>query len=359
MWHVPLTVDAYINDDTPVRLRYMLEKAHGAIDLPDGCIGCVVNPDRKGYYRVSYGSSLDDLLTPVLDLQAISPLVRAGALSDLYALAKKGECSFSAVTDFIQHWIKNDYDPVVLRILCSILNEAFLVLPQRRREEIRALSEITLLPAFERLAGAGEKATLVEKTTRIALVSVLIILGTVTVEDRLFGMYESLVRGDEVDSDFVPSAWRIGARRDPDGAFRAMRRLIREAKNEQTKVTISGALGGFSDHSVLEESLEFAKTGVAEQNRHTMFGAIGSNPDVYPFFRQWIAENLDYFKDFHMYLYERSLYTTLPYAFVGAEESVDGFADTLTAGNRREAEDSITLVRELLAVNSSFAAREG
>ena len=251
-----------------------------------------------------------------------------------------------------------EQDIIPLKILCSVLRDAFLILPDRKRDEIRSLMETALVPAYAAFSDLGENAELVQKTVRSAIVSVLVTAGNQTVEHRYLELYRRLKAGETVSGDDVVPAWAVGARRDPAGAFEAMKDAITRAEDEQTKVTIAGVLGAFSDTHTLERSLDFAAAGVAAQNRHFMFDAIGANPEAYPFFRAWVVDHLDYFEDFHMYLYERSFCGTLPYAFAEAEESVAAFAERLFSGKRAETRETVTMIRELLGVNSRFADRE-
>lgn len=133
MWQIPVQI-RMLRDGKRIVKRVLLTECEMRMAIPDGADAIIVNEGGNGFYRVSYGHELLDLLQDHLGL--LSPVERFNLVGDAWAAVRAGLMPIDEYLDFVMRFCHERSRSVWSVIINSLV-------------QIRRVVEDADLPEFE------------------------------------------------------------------------------------------------------------------------------------------------------------------------------------------------------------------
>jgi aminopeptidase N len=255
MWQVPVVINA-----GPHSKRLILSREPMQIEFP-GCLPVVANGGDTGYYRVQYAAAnMARLRAAYLQLPATE---RIGLVADTMALASSGRIGFAEYFRLLDA-IRNDRDGAVWEQVIeglTYLDDVFAGTPTQAA--VRSYGRSLLLPVLGRLGWRpreGDDAGTMR--IRNALIDTLGRFDDPETNQRASALFAGSVArvAVPIDPSIRSAVVRTAARSADPVTFETLRRLLRDATNQEDNFLFGGALILVRDPRLVHRILELALT---------------------------------------------------------------------------------------------------
>ena len=256
LWYVPLRAKSATSGEV---FSTLVKGRSDSIEVGGNSDDWVkVNPDQTGFFRVKYSRDELTLLRPAIESLDLSPIDRLGIQNDAYALSKAG---IQSVTDFLEiaQAYVNENDAYVWADLSANLGSLN-----------NLLADEPFFDKYERFArglfqAAGERVGWDPKPGEghlDALLRSTILAGiggygdpdTLSEAGRRFAMYAQ--DPSKVNPDIRKVVLSLTAKNGDRATYDTMWELEKKAAMEEEKVRLLGALSGFDDAELLQQTLD-------------------------------------------------------------------------------------------------------
>lgn len=255
MWQVPVVLHAGGNTK-----RLILGQTPQFVDFP-GCVPVVANGGDTGYYRVQYDAANMARLRAVFpDLPATE---RIGLVADTMALARSGRIEFAAYFQLLDAMRDEREGAVWQQVIenLAFLDDVFAATPAQ--ESVRAYGRSLLRPVMSRLGWQpqpGEDAgTLRLRNSLIDVLGRFDDAATTTQAKSMFAAYTA-TPSVSLEPSIRQGVVRTAARTASPEVFESLRRLLKEASNQEDNFLYGGALILVRDPKLVQRILELGLT---------------------------------------------------------------------------------------------------
>jgi len=238
IWPVPLL------SDSPA-LPHLMETAHVQLELPNEQF-IRLNNGATGHYLVHYvNPEHAEAIAEQVAKKQLSPAERLALLNDSIMLARAGKQSVSATLQLLEHYAKEDAEPVwnIIALVLADLRR-FVDIDESLEESQRAFVRGLLTEQAERL-GWEEKPN--ESSEDAKLRALIIGMGVYAKQPAILGKALDLFAAYKKDSSVVTSELRgvvLGAavREQAHGAFNYLLALEEKTSDVALKLDLMDAL---------------------------------------------------------------------------------------------------------------------
>ncbi len=357
-WLVPVSISAYTPDGTVDTQTLLIEKEQTEIPLPPDATAYKVNPDQTGFYHVCYADAENlSRLGDMIKAQLLPTMDRWGLQNDLFALVKAGHTPMAKFLDMADHF-RGERAYLPLSSLDSHLFEAYMVL----RGEIRVrtaqtcmTSMDTALDAIGLLPAPGESQTTAMLRDQLFVHGAFI--GNPKVLNFLNGQFNAFVEGSAIAPDIFRGVMFAGAVAGGKNALENMIRRFEASEVEHERMTLAGALGGFSQWAQLEKALDYSLEKVPDRIRFMPLVAAAGNPAAADHLWPWFEATLPRLEQMHPLLFERVVAAFVPGPGLQDPDRTRSFCENLEQQQPRLS-DVIALSLERMVVNARFRNNE-
>ena len=260
LWKVPITARTASNAE-PV--RELMDDAEATLSLSPSTFGQAdewikVNPGQSGFYRVKYtDDEIERLKAPIRNL-TLPAQDRLGLQSDAYALTKAGHIPASAYLNLAEAY-SNETDPSVASDLAACLNALDNLLSDEEfYTAYQAFGRSIFKPIGERAGwdardGEGHRDVLL-RSTALGQLGRFDDADTLVEASRRFERYREDAAA--VPADLRSVTFSMAAQQGDQHLYDTMWELEQRATLQEEKMRFLGALCGFSDETLLQETLE-------------------------------------------------------------------------------------------------------
>ena len=349
-WIVPLCIHTLKKDGTVYEIKQLMTERNRKIDIGADTAAYVLNPDRRGFFRVRYNDRANlDALGQALQQGRLPVEARWGIESDLFALLKAGLVDCDAYLEFLTYY-GNETAPLPLSGIMEHLFMLYLLGNDDRRLNTRTLA-MGLVDNFINRFGTQPQT---DDTHGIARVRDLalwhgVIHGHTTAREACQTQFTRYQRGEPIPSDLLPSTAKTGAFTGDETTFQWLRKRLAGTESEPERMVLLSALGHFRQWSVMTGVLEFVLQEVPDRNRFIPIAAAGTNPHAVPHLWDWFVAHEETLLQMHPLLYERVLTGLVPTGGLIDPAGVTSFFDGYLERHPRH-KDVVTLSLEKLRV---------
>jgi aminopeptidase N len=255
MWQVPVVVHA--GED---KKRFILGQAPQHVDFP-GCVPVVANGGDTGYYRVQYdAANMARLRAGYLNLPATE---RIGLVADSMALARSGRIEFAEYFRLLDSMQGEREGAVWQQVIENLayLDDVFSATPAQ--ESVRAYGRSLLQPVMGHLGWQprpGEEAgTLRLRSLLIDTLARFDDADTTARAKTMFAAYTA-TPSVPIEPSIRQGVVRASARTADSATFDALRRLLKEASNQEDNYLYGGAMILVRDPQLVLRILELGLT---------------------------------------------------------------------------------------------------
>ena len=259
-WKVPITARTASNAE-PV--RELMVDSSAALVLTPASYGSSdewfkVNPGQAGFYRVRYSEEeLDRLKSPIRSL-TLPAQDRLGLQSDAYALAKAGHIPATAFLNLAEAY-SNETDASVAGDLAASLNALDNLLSDEDfYAAYQAFGRNIYIPIGERIGwdvgdGEGHRDALL-RSTALAQLGRFGDVDTLAEARARFDAY--VEESSRLPADLRSATFSMAAQTGDHDLYDRMWELEKAASLQEEKMRLVGALTGFTDRKLLQETLD-------------------------------------------------------------------------------------------------------
>ena len=239
-----------------------------------------LNWGETGFYRTAYDEPLLQRLVSPVSTKELPPRDRLGIIRDLFALAESGDRSSVDALKFLEAYKNEDNYTVWVEIATGVARFEQLLSKTKSEEKIKALTRQLFSPLVERLGWDKRE----NEEHSIPLLRSLAIARAgrsgdkkvITEARKKFAMIQ---KGGNVSPDIRGAVYSIVATHGGKKEFDALVKLYKKEELHEEKNRIGGALGDFSQDSILGEAVHFAfSEHVRTQDTVGILSSIGANP---------------------------------------------------------------------------------
>jgi aminopeptidase N len=289
MWQVPVVVHAGENTK-----RLILGRAPQQVDFP-GCVPVVANGGDTGYYRVHYNAAnMARLRVAYSQLPATE---RIGLLADTMALARSGRIEFAEYFRLLNAMRDEREGAVWQQVIENLvyLDDVFAATPVQA--SVRAYGRSLLRPVLVRLGWQPQPED-DAGTLRIrgALIDTLSRFDDAETTARVTTMFaaHTATPAVPIEPSIRQGVVRAAARTADSAAFEALRRLIKEASNQEDNYLYGGAMILVRDPELVKRILELGLTDEWPPGAASWYMRnIGHNSGHPQLARDFIVQNLE------------------------------------------------------------------
>ena len=352
-WHVPVVVHA--GESTK---RLILGQVPQHVDFP-GCVPVVANGGDTGYYRVQYdGANMARLRAAYSDLP---PTERIGLVADTMALARSGRIEFAEYFRLLDAMRDEREGAVWQQVIENLEYLDDVLAGSPTQGSVRAYGRSLLRPVMNRLGWqpqSGEDAGTLR--VRSALIDTLGRFDDADATARAKAMFMAYTTTSPVpiEPSIRQGVVRAAARTADTETFATLRRLLKEASNQEDDFLYGGAMILVRDPQLVLRILELGLTDEWPPGSASWYtrnvGFYSGHPGLA---RDFIVQN---FKAVEAKASRAGRPWILPASYMGFNEEKE--ADSLLAVQRRllgeEAMAPAEQVAELIREKASVRARE-
>ena len=289
MWQVPVVIHAGAD-----ARRLVLGREPQHVDFP-GCVPVVANGGDTGYYRVQYDAGNSARLRAAYS--RLPAAERIGLIADTMALARSGRIEFAEYFRLLDVMREEREGALWQQVIEHLLylDEAFAGSPAQAA--VRAYGRALLRPVLDRLGWqvhAEDDAGTVR--LRNSLIDTLGQFDDAETATRCRAMFDAFTAAPSapIEPSIRPAVIRTVARNADAATFETVRRLLREASNQEDNYLYGGAMILVRDPALVQRILELTLTdewppGSASWYVRTV-GASSGHPDIG---RDFILQNFD------------------------------------------------------------------
>jgi puromycin-sensitive aminopeptidase len=256
LWYVPLRVKSANSDEISSTL---VKGRSDSLEIDGSTDDWVkVNPGQTGFFRVKYSSDDLTLLRPAIERLELSSIDRLGIQNDAYALSKAG---IQSVTDFLEiaQAYVNENDAYVWGDLSANLGSLDNLLADEQFFDKYEQFARGLFQAAGKRSGWDPKP---DEGHLDALLRSTVLAGlggygdpdTLAEAGRRFAIYAQ--DPSSVNPDIRKVILSLTAKQGDKTAYDTMWELEKKATMEEEKVRLLGALSGFDDAELLQQTLD-------------------------------------------------------------------------------------------------------
>lgn len=265
------------------------------IRVPAGPGGPVINPGRKGFYRVRYDQSMMLDLKMMVDQKGMPAIDRWAVQNDLFSLCISCKEPVRNYLDFADAYLDED-DYMVLRNVAHNLNSLYLRTRGLRIGEVRGHAAAHMHAILGRLGWeprASDSHT--DALLRPLAVSALGVMGDGGVASGARGRYLRFLRSPRsLHPDMVEAVCSVASWNGGPSTHSQLRRLYRGAGSSEEEARFLGAMCAAGDARLLAKSLDFALSGaVRSQNMQLPIMRAAANPVGRRVLWPWLRRNWD------------------------------------------------------------------
>ena len=301
VWKIPLTARTASNAEPA---RQLMEAPESSIALEPASYGSddewvKINHDQSGFYRVQYSpDEIERLKAPIAAL-TLPPRDRLGLQSDAYALAKAGRIPATDYLNLVEAY-SNEDDASVVGDLAAALNALDNLLgAEDFHPAYQAFGRRVFKPIGDRIgwdarANEGHRDALLRSTA-------LAQLGHFEDEDTLFEArrrFDAYVEDpSNLPADLRSAAFSMAAQRGDGSLYDAMWELEKGASLQEEKMRFLGALSGFPDPALIQQTLDRSLDDehVRSQDTIRVMVQTAANPRGRELAWQFLKDNWDEF----------------------------------------------------------------
>ena len=301
IWKVPITARTASNAD-PV--RGLMDSAESGLTLEPASFGSndewlKVNPGQSGFFRVMYSDEeIERLKAPIANL-TLPAQDRLDLQSDAYALAKAGRIPATAYLNLVEAY-SNENDASVAGDLASALNALDNILAAEDfHTAYQAFGRRIFKPIGDRVGWdpapeEGHRQALL-RSTALAQLGHFEDDETLIEARRRFDAY--VEDPSNLPADLRAATFSMAARRGDHDLYDAMWDLEKSAILQEEKMRFLGALCGFPDTALIQETLDRSLDDghVRSQDTIRVMVHIASNPNGSELAWQFLKDNWDEF----------------------------------------------------------------
>ena len=349
MWHVPVVVHAGENTK-----RLILGREPQHVDFP-GCMPVVANGGDTGYYRVQYDdANMARLRAAYADLPATE---RIGLVADTMALARSGRIEFAEYFRLLNAMRDELEGAVWQQVIENLvyLDDVFAATPVQ--ESVRSYGRSLLGPVMVRLGWQpkpdDDAGTLRLRNALIDTLGRFDDAETTARANAMFAAYTATPSAP-IEPSIRQGVVRASARTADAATFETLRRLLKDASNQEDNYLYGGAMILVRDPKLVQRILELGLTDEWPPGSASWYMRNVGNFSGHPgLARNFIVEN---FNAVQAKASRAGRPWILPAAYAGF--NVQSEADSLLATQRRllgeeampPAEQMAELIREKAAV---------
>ena len=255
MWQVPVVVHAGGNVK-----RLILGQAPQQVDFP-GCVPVVANGGDTGYYRVQYDAANMARLRAAYSV--LPATERIGLVADTMALARSGRIEFAEYFRLLDAMRDEREGAVWQQVIENLvyLDDVFAGTPTQ--ESVRAYGRSLLRPVMSRLGWQpqpGEDAgTLRVRASLIDALGRFDDADTTARAKAMFAAYTATPSAP-IEPSIRQGVVRTAARTADPATFESLRRLLKEASNQEDNYLYGGAMLLVRDPQLVQRILELGLT---------------------------------------------------------------------------------------------------
>ena len=338
MWQVPVVITA---GQTTKRL--MLGREPQRIEFP-GCVAIVANGGDTGYYRVQYDPA--NMARLRADYPRLPATERIGLIADTMALARSGRVAFAEYFRLLEALHDEREEAIWQQVIegLTYLDDAFA--GSSTQTLVRAYGRSLLRPVLVRVgwepASDDDPGT---RRLRNALIDIMGRFDDPETNARTAALFTNLTANPAVpiEPSIRRGVVRTVARNADSATFETLRRLLRDANNQEDNYLFGGAMILVRDPRLVYRILEVSLTDEWPPGSATWYtsnvGAASGHPKLA---RDFILQNFDR-------LLSKASRGGRPRLL---SEAYGGFNE------QREADDLLANQRRLLGEEAMFAAEQ-
>lgn len=254
-WQVPVVINGGKQSK-----RLVLGREPERVDFA-GCVPVVANGDDIGYYRVNYDTANMRRLRAAYG--RLPATERIGLVADTMALARAGRIEFAEYFQLLEA-ARAEYEAAVWQQVIeglTYLDSTFAGTPAQA--EVRAYGRSLLGPVLQRVSWqprAGEDAGTLR--LRNSVIDALGLLDDAETRKRANALFLASVTAPAtpIDPSIRSGVIRTAARYADATTFETLRRLLRDATNQEDNYLFGGALICVRDPRLVYKALELTLT---------------------------------------------------------------------------------------------------
>ena len=301
VWKIPLTARTASNAEPA---RQLMEAPESSIALEPASYGSddewvKINHDQSGFYRVQYSpDEIERLKAPIAAL-TLPPRDRLGLQSDAYALAKAGRIPGTDYLNLVEAY-SNEDDASVVGDLAAALNALDNLLgAEDFHPAYQAFGRRVFKPIGDRIgwdarANEGHRDALL-RSTALAQLGHFEDEDTLSEARRRFDAY--VEDPSNLPADLRSAAFSMAAQRGDGSLYDAMWELEKGASLQEEKMRFLGALSGFPDPALIQQTLDRSLDDehVRSQDTIRVMVQTAANPRGRELAWQFLKDNWDEF----------------------------------------------------------------
>ena len=301
VWKIPLTARTASNAEPA---RQLMEAPESSIALEPASYGSddewvKINHDQSGFYRVQYSpDEIERLKAPIAAL-TLPPRDRLGLQSDAYALAKAGRIPATDYLNLVEAY-SNEDDASVVGDLAAALNALDNLLgAEDFHPAYQAFGRRVFKPIGDRIgwdarANEGHRDALL-RSTALAQLGHFEDEDTLSEARRRFDAY--VEDPSNLPADLRSAAFSMAAQRGDGSLYDAMWELEKGASLQEEKMRFLGALSGFPDPALIQQTLDRSLDDehVRSQDTIRVMVQTAANPRGRELAWQFLKDNWDEF----------------------------------------------------------------
>ena len=301
VWKIPLTARTASNAEPA---RQLMEAPESSITLEPASYGSddewvKINHDQSGFYRVQYSpDEIERLKAPIAAL-TLPPRDRLGLQSDAYALAKAGRIPATDYLNLVEAY-SNEDDASVVGDLAAALNALDNLLgAEDFHPAYQAFGRRVFKPIGDRIgwdarANEGHRDALL-RSTALAQLGHFEDEDTLSEARRRFDAY--VEDPSNLPADLRSAAFSMAAQRGDGSLYDEMWELEKGASLQEEKMRFLGALSGFPDPALIQQTLDRSLDDehVRSQDTIRVMVQTAANPRGRELAWQFLKDNWDEF----------------------------------------------------------------
>ena len=301
VWKIPLTARTASNAEPA---RQLMEAPESSIALEPASYGSddewvKINHDQSGFYRVQYSpDEIERLKAPIAAL-TLPPRDRLGLQSDAYALAKAGRIPATDYLNLVEAY-SNEDDASVVGDLAAALNALDNLLgAEDFHPAYQAFGRRVFKPIGDRIgwdarANEGHRDALL-RSTALAQLGHFEDEDTLSEARRRFDAY--VEDPSNLPADLRSAAFSMAAQRGDGSLYDEMWELEKGASLQEEKMRFLGALSGFPDPALIQQTLDRSLDDehVRSQDTIRVMVQTAANPRGRELAWQFLKDNWDEF----------------------------------------------------------------
>ncbi len=288
-WMLPIKVKL----DSGKEISFLMNEKEKKIDLGKEVDYVSVNDGRNAFYRVKYDK--DDLskLKDLISNGKLDELNRWGLQNDLYALSKSGEITFEEYLNFLDAY-KNEKHYLICGDIIGNLAGVYLISSGKLKEKVKEFATEFCNNVLAWLKWEGKAKE--NENYAILRSSVLAFLGRMddveVLEEGKKRFDEFLKNPGNLNPDLKGAVYSIAAWQGGDSEYEKFKELYLKSEVAEDGRKFLIALGGFSDESKLNKTLDFALSkDVRSQDAYMPVLSVARNSKGKELAWQWVKRN--------------------------------------------------------------------